>query len=99
MGRGYGMNVPNACVLSVCYVQKADVSIKYHDPTYMVRSVPANADDSVYCQILAQNAVHGAMAGFTGGEQRAWAYVVHEACVYCCYRAVGCMFHMRSSPV
>ena len=32
----------------------------------MVRSVPANAADSLYCMQLAQNAVHGAMAGFTG---------------------------------
>lgn len=42
------------------------VSIKYHDPSYMIRSVPADAGDSVYCMTLAQNAVHGAMAGFTG---------------------------------
>jgi len=32
----------------------------------MVRSVPANASDSLYCMQLAQNAVHGSMAGFTG---------------------------------
>ena len=43
-----------------------DVSIKYHDPSYMIRSVPADAGDSVYCMTLAQNAVHGCMAGFTG---------------------------------
>eukprot|EP00457_Paulinella_chromatophora_P004438 gb/GEZN01004450.1/.p1 GENE.gb/GEZN01004450.1/~~gb/GEZN01004450.1/.p1 ORF type:complete len:514 (+),score=64.69 gb/GEZN01004450.1/:37-1578(+) len=41
------------------------VSIKYHDPSYMIRSVPANASDSVMCVVLAQNAVHGAMAGLT----------------------------------
>jgi len=45
---------------------KKDVSIKYHDPSYMIRSVPADAGDSVYCMTLAQNAVHGSMAGFTG---------------------------------
>ncbi len=32
----------------------------------MFQSVPANATDSLYCMQLAQNAVHGAMAGFTG---------------------------------
>lgn len=32
----------------------------------MIRSVPANASDALYCMLLAQNAVHGAMAGFTG---------------------------------
>eukprot|EP00808_Paulinella_micropora_P025021 g1741.t1 len=41
------------------------VTIKYHDPSYMIRSVPANAADSVLCVVLAQNAVHGAMAGMT----------------------------------
>eukprot|EP00443_Scrippsiella_acuminata_P111992 CAMPEP_0115576416 /NCGR_PEP_ID=MMETSP0272-20121206/2544_1 /TAXON_ID=71861 /ORGANISM="Scrippsiella trochoidea, Strain CCMP3099" /LENGTH=3038 /DNA_ID=CAMNT_0003011193 /DNA_START=42 /DNA_END=9158 /DNA_ORIENTATION=- len=42
------------------------LTIKFIDPTYMIRSVPANAYDSVYCSVLAQNAVHGAMAGFSG---------------------------------
>jgi len=42
------------------------VTIKYIDPTYMVRSVPANAYDSKYCAALAQEAVHAAMAGYTG---------------------------------
>ena len=41
-------------------------TVKYIDPSYMIRSVPANASDSLYCMQLAQNAVHGAMAGFTG---------------------------------
>jgi 6-phosphofructokinase 1 len=36
------------------------------DPSYTIRSVPANAADSIYCTLLSQNAVHGAMAGFTG---------------------------------
>jgi 6-phosphofructokinase 1 len=31
-----------------------------------VRAVPANASDNVYCTVLAQSAVHGAMAGLTG---------------------------------
>lgn len=41
-------------------------TVKYIDPSYMVRSVPANAADSLYCMQLAQAAVHGSMAGFTG---------------------------------
>eukprot|EP00971_Amphidinium_carterae_P226737 4496905-Amphidinium_carterae.1 len=32
----------------------------------VVRAVPANANDSVYCANLAMAAVHGAMAGYTG---------------------------------
>jgi 6-phosphofructokinase 1 len=41
-------------------------TVKYIDPSYTVRSVAANASDSLYCMQLGQNAVHGAMAGFTG---------------------------------
>jgi len=41
------------------------VNLKYLDPTYLIRSPPANAADTVMCAKLAQNAVHGAMAGFT----------------------------------
>ncbi|KAL0330398.1 UNVERIFIED_CONTAM: ATP-dependent 6-phosphofructokinase [Sesamum radiatum] len=36
------------------------------DPTYMIRAIPSNAADNVYCTLLAQSAVHGAMAGYTG---------------------------------
>lgn len=43
-----------------------EATIKYIDPSYTVRSVPANGADSLYCMQLAQNAVHGAMAGITG---------------------------------
>ena len=42
------------------------VNIKYIDPSYMVRAVPANAHDAIYCIQLAQNAVHAGMAGKTG---------------------------------
>ncbi|MBW0435421.1 ATP-dependent 6-phosphofructokinase [Leptospira yasudae] len=41
------------------------VNIKYIDPSYIIRSIPANAEDSVFCGFLAQNAVHAAMAGKT----------------------------------
>ncbi|MFD2100734.1 ATP-dependent 6-phosphofructokinase [Flagellimonas iocasae] len=43
----------------------ASVTIKYIDPSYIVRSAPANSSDSVYCSRLAYHAVHGAMAGKT----------------------------------
>lgn len=32
----------------------------------MIRAIPSNASDNVYCTLLAQSAVHGAMSGFTG---------------------------------
>lgn len=40
-------------------------SLRYIDPSYIIRSAPANANDSKFCNILAQNAVHAAMAGKT----------------------------------
>jgi 6-phosphofructokinase 1 len=39
--------------------------IRYIDPSYAIRSVPANPYDGVYCIRLAQSAVHAAMAGRT----------------------------------
>jgi 6-phosphofructokinase 1 len=39
--------------------------IKYIDPSYIIRSAPANANDSKFCSLLAQNAVHSALAGKT----------------------------------
>lgn len=36
------------------------------DPTYMIRAIPSNASDNVYCTLLAHSAIHGAMAGYTG---------------------------------
>lgn len=40
-------------------------TIKYIDPSYIIRSAPANANDSLFCNRLAYHAVHGAMAGKT----------------------------------
>ena len=48
------------------------VNLKYIDPSYLVRSVPANAHDSIYCMQLAQNAVHAGMAGKTGALVGCW---------------------------
>jgi len=45
--------------------QGMPATVKYIDPSYMIRSVPANSTDSLYCTLLSQNAVHGAMAGYT----------------------------------
>jgi 6-phosphofructokinase 1 len=41
------------------------VILKFIDPSYIIRSVPANAYDRVYCGFLGQHAVHAAMAGKT----------------------------------
>lgn len=42
-----------------------EVTIKYIDPSYIIRSAPANPGDSVFCSGLAYHAVHGAMSGKT----------------------------------
>jgi 6-phosphofructokinase 1 len=40
--------------------------MRYIDPSYLVRSSPANAADSILCDLFARYAVHAAMAGKTG---------------------------------
>ncbi len=42
-----------------------EINIKYFDPSYMVRSIPAKGTDAIFCYQLAENAVHAAMAGKT----------------------------------
>ncbi len=41
------------------------INLKYIDPSYQIRSAPAAAIDSIYCERLGNNAVHAAMAGKT----------------------------------
>lgn len=43
-----------------------ECNMKFIDPSYIIRSVPANAADRVYCGFLGQQAVHAAMCGKTG---------------------------------
>jgi 6-phosphofructokinase 1 len=43
-----------------------ELNLKYIDPSYEIRSVPANANDRIYCGFLGQHAVHAGMAGKTG---------------------------------
>jgi len=49
-------------------------SIKYIDPSYIIRSAPANANDSKFSNLLAQNAVHAALAGKTDFVVGYWNY-------------------------
>jgi len=44
---------------------KKELNLKYIDPSYTIRSVPANAHDSAFCLLLGHNAVHAGMAGRT----------------------------------
>ncbi len=46
--------------------EKVPVVMRYFDPNYLVRSSPANSEDSILCDLFARYAVHAAMAGKTG---------------------------------
>jgi len=45
--------------------QNIEISLKYIDPSYIIRSLPANPSDSIFCGALAQNAVHCGLVGKT----------------------------------
>ena len=45
--------------------KKIEINLKYIDPSYIIRSSPANPSDSIYCERLGNAAVHAAMAGKT----------------------------------
>jgi len=41
-------------------------TLRYFDPSYFIRSSPANAEDAILCDLFARHAVHAGMAGKTG---------------------------------
>lgn len=43
-----------------------EVNLKYMDPSYIIRSQPANPHDSAFCLLMGHSAVHAGMAGRTG---------------------------------
>jgi len=49
-----------------------ELNLKYIDPSYIIRSVPASPQDRIYCMRLAQAAVHAGMAGKTGIVVARW---------------------------
>jgi 6-phosphofructokinase 1 len=49
-----------------------DFTLKFIDPSYIIRSVPANSNDRIYCGFLGQNAVHAGMAGKTNMVVSRW---------------------------
>ncbi len=52
--------------------QNMQINLKYIDPSYIIRSVPANTNDGLFSATLGQNAVHAAMAGKTGLVVSIW---------------------------
>jgi 6-phosphofructokinase 1 len=51
---------------------KFETSVKYIDPSYLIRSVPASPPDSVFCLRLAHAAAHAAMSGRTEMVVGSW---------------------------
>jgi 6-phosphofructokinase 1 len=43
-----------------------EINLKYIEPSYLIRSVPSNSSDDIYCNMLGQYSVHAGMAGKTG---------------------------------
>ena len=49
-----------------------EATLKYIDPSYIIRSQPANTHDSALCLLLGQSAVHAGMAGRTNMVVGLW---------------------------
>ena len=66
-------------ILKYFKYKNIECGVKYFDPSYNIRSTPANGMDSIFCLHLAQHAVHAAMAGMTdivvGNWQGYFTYV------------------------
>jgi len=56
-----------------------EMNLKYIDPSYIIRSVPADANDAAFCLLLGHNAVHAGMTGRTnmvlGNWQNEFAHI------------------------
>ena len=49
-----------------------EISLKYIDPSYAIRSVPATAHDSAFCLLLGHSAVHAGLTGRTNMVVSFW---------------------------
>ena len=60
--------MPFLCEKIKSYFKTEGISvvIRYFDPSYQIRSRPANSEDALLCDLFARHAVHAAMAGKTG---------------------------------
>jgi 6-phosphofructokinase 1 len=58
--------------------REMEINLKYIDPSYLIRSMPANYSDSIYCGFLGQNAAHAGMSGKTALLVSRWhGHYVH----------------------
>jgi len=69
-------------------------SVKYIDPSYMIRSVPANAFDALSTLVMAHNAVHGAFAGYTAFSSG----IVNNKSVYIPMQVIVGSKHVSLNP-
>lgn len=58
-------------------LRNIELNMKYIDPSYLIRSLPANSEDAVMCDMFARNAVHAAMAGKTDVVIGFWNESIH----------------------
>jgi len=65
------------------------LTLKYIDPSYMVRGIPPNTADNLYCLQLAHNAVHGAMAGLS-------SFIVGSVNTKECYVPISLLANKRN---
>ena len=49
-----------------------EINLKYIDPSYTIRSAPANPHDSGFCLLLGHSAVHAGMTGRTNMVVSFW---------------------------
>ena len=59
-------------IVEACRARGVSVSLKYIDPSYMIRSLPANARDANFCLRLGHAAVHAGMSGKTDVVIGSW---------------------------
>ncbi len=52
--------------------KRMEINLKYIDPSYLIRSVPANSNDRIYTGFLGHHAVHAGLAGKTGMMVSLW---------------------------
>lgn len=69
-----------------------EFNVSYIDPTYAIRSVPANAGDCLLCARLAQNAVHGVMYGYQ-------SFSTGQVCNSVCYIPLQTMILAKTNRV
>jgi 6-phosphofructokinase 1 len=66
--------------------RKIEANLKYIDPSYIIRSVPAAPEDRIFCLNLGRHAVHAGMAGKTGMVVACW----HQSFVHLPLGLVTC---------